>query len=159
MATTADQTYVTRVSVAREHPPVRVATMEATGDRITFGMPTWQSAFYKMPEDGPQAAHPGTWDYLLASVASCLTGTLGTALTARGIQSDGDRLTSTAEADIEVDDGILVMKRIRVQYRLKGAPDDKRAAAERAHAVHARGCGLARTLEGAVEITTAIEFL
>ena len=64
MTTTAQDTRVVRVSITREHPPVRFATLAATGDQITFGMPTWQSEFYKMSADGEQARYPGTWDYM-----------------------------------------------------------------------------------------------
>jgi len=41
-------------------------------------------------------------------------------------------LISTAEGEIEVEDGVLVIKRIRVHYMLKGCPPEKRDAAERA---------------------------
>lgn len=160
MTTTAARpTYVTRVSVTRQKPPLREATLESTGDVLTFGLPTWQSEFYKMPLDGEQAQHAGTWDHLLACVASCLTGNLGTALSARGIPSDGDRLTSEAEADIEVEQGVLVMKRIRVHYRVKGVTEETREAAERAHSVHVRACGIARAVQGSVEITTRMELV
>lgn len=160
MPTTATSTtYVTRVHVTRRTPPLRVVTLEATGDAITFGMPGWQSDFYNMPADGEQARYAGTWDYLLASLASCLTGTLGTALTARGIASDGDHLSADAEGEVEVDDGVLVMKRVRVRYRLAGVGDDKHDAAERAHRVHARACGLARTLSAGIDITTQLELV
>lgn len=159
MATTADTAFVTRVSVTRQNPPVRQATLESTGDVLTFGLPTWQSEFYDMPLDGEQARHAGTWDHLVACVASCLTGNLGTALSARGIPSDGDRLTSRAEADIEVEDGILVMKRLRVHYTVHGVPADKVDAAERAHSVHQRACGIARAITGNVEITTTMDLV
>ncbi|HWH15468.1 MAG TPA: OsmC family protein [Miltoncostaeaceae bacterium] len=160
MATTASERgYVTRVRVSRENPPIRIAELESTGDRITFGLPTWQSEFYNMPLDGEQARHAGTWDHLLACVASCLTGNMGTALSARRIPSDGDRLSSEAEADIEVEDGILVMKRIRVHYRVKGVPEDRVEAAQRALDVHVRACGIARAVSGSVEISTTMELV
>ncbi len=159
MATSTTPGYVTRVHVTRENPPVRVAELEATGDRLVFGLPTWQSEFYGMPADGEQARHAGTWDHMVACVASCLTGNLGQALSARRIPSDGDRLTSDAEADIEVEDGILVMKRLRMHYRVRGVPDDRREAAERALEVHVRACGIARAVSGNVEITCTMELV
>lgn len=160
MTTTAARpTHVTRVSVTRQGPPLREATLESTGDVLTFGLPTRQSEFYEMPPEGEQARRAGTWDRLLACVASCLTGNLGTALSARGIPSDGDRLTSEAEADIEVGQGVRVMKRIRMHYRVRGVTDDTREAAERAHAVHVCACGIARAVQGSVEITTRMELV
>jgi uncharacterized OsmC-like protein len=53
---------------------------------------------------------------------------------------------------------VLVIKRIRVQYRLP-VPDDKREEAERAHDVHQRACPVARSIGGSIEIETALELL
>lgn len=49
-----------------------------------------------------------------------------------------------------------MIKRIHVRYRLEGCPDDKREAAERAHSFHASRCPVARSLEGAIAITTEL---
>jgi organic hydroperoxide reductase OsmC/OhrA len=51
---------------------------------------------------------------------------------------------------------VLVIRRIHVRYTLKLARD-KRAAAGRAHAVHAENCPVARTIRGCVEVTTSLE--
>jgi uncharacterized OsmC-like protein len=53
---------------------------------------------------------------------------------------------------------VLVIRRIRVRYVLRGCADDKREAAERAHAHHAGRCPVAKTIGGCVEITTELEF-
>ena len=53
-------------------------------------------------------------------------------------------------------DGVLVIERITVHYRLP-IRDDQRAAAERVHRVHARACPVARSLEGAIEVRTEFE--
>ena len=52
---------------------------------------------------------------------------------------------------------MLVIRRITVSYRLP-VPEDQRATAERVHGVHARGCPVARSLEGGIEIETRLEF-
>ncbi len=57
-----------------------------------------------------------------------------------------------------VEDRILVIKKIRVSYVLKGCPDDKREAAERAHSHHASRCPVARSIEKAIEISTDLTF-
>lgn len=57
---------------------------------------------------------------------------------------------------MEVEDRVLVIKRIRVRYRLRLRPD-QREAAERAHGAHQDHCPVARTLRGAVEIETELE--
>jgi uncharacterized OsmC-like protein len=56
------------------------------------------------------------------------------------------------------EEGVLVLKRIFVTYRLP-IPDDKREAAERAHAAHQRACPVARSIGGSVHIETALEAL
>ena len=57
--------------------------------------------------------------------------------------------------EVETEDRVLVIKRIRVRYHLRLRPD-QREAAERAHAAHQQHCPVARTLRGAVEIFTEL---
>jgi uncharacterized OsmC-like protein len=57
--------------------------------------------------------------------------------------------------EVEVEDRVLVIKRIRVRYHLRLARD-QREAAERAHAAHRDACPVARTLGGCVAITTEL---
>jgi organic hydroperoxide reductase OsmC/OhrA len=52
---------------------------------------------------------------------------------------------------------VLVIKRIRVNYRLP-VPEDKREDAERAHAVHQRACPVARSIGGSIDIQTELAF-
>jgi len=67
-------------------------------------------------------------------------------------------LTAEAEGDVHVEDKVLVIKRIRVRYLLKDCPEDKREAAERAHAFHAGRCPVARSIGGSIDITTELQF-
>ena len=57
---------------------------------------------------------------------------------------------------MEVEERVLVIRRIRVRSRLRLRPD-QREAAERAHGAHQDHCPVARTLRGAVEIRTELE--
>lgn len=57
-----------------------------------------------------------------------------------------------------LEDKVLVIRRIRVRYRLSGCPEEKREAAERAHGFHASRCPVARSIGAAIEITTQLEF-
>jgi uncharacterized OsmC-like protein len=50
---------------------------------------------------------------------------------------------------------VLVIKRIYVRYHLK-LRAEQREAAERAHGAHQSRCPVARTLHGAVTITTEL---
>ena len=65
---------------------------------------------------------------------------------------------SEAEGEIELEDKVMVIRRIHVRYQLKIA-DDERETAERVHDFHAEFCPVARTIEGCVEITTSLEML
>lgn len=49
-----------------------------------------------------------------------------------------------------------MIKRIHVRYRLAVAPE-RRDEVERVHAFHARFCPVARSLEGAIAISTELE--
>ena len=53
---------------------------------------------------------------------------------------------------------MLVIKRVRVLYRLS-VPDTRREETERVHSFHARFCPVARSLEGAIDITTELELI
>lgn len=57
---------------------------------------------------------------------------------------------------MEVEDGVLVLKRIRVRYVLRLPPgsEDK---ARRVHEVHHGGCPVYRSISGCVDITTDLE--
>lgn len=148
-----------RAHIARQRPPVRHARFELTGETAVYGVPAFQAEFYGMPAEGPHQKHASTFDHVLGALSACLTGTLGKALTVRGIDPEDDRLTAVAEGDIEIDaDGVLIMHHVRIRYRLV-VPAEKHAAAERAHTHHLRACGVARSLEAALDIQTELEFV
>jgi uncharacterized OsmC-like protein len=62
------------------------------------------------------------------------------------------------EGDVEVEEKVLIIKRIRVRYTLRDCPDDKRETAERAHEFHASRCPVARSIGGCIEITTQLTY-
>ena len=59
--------------------------------------------------------------------------------------------------EIEKDGSVLVLRRIHVRYRLR-VPDDARETAERVHAMHADRCPVARSIKGAIEVTTEVQY-
>ncbi|MGH7777751.1 MAG: OsmC family protein [Candidatus Dormibacterales bacterium] len=83
---------------------------------------------------------------------------MGGALEARGIEAGGGRLSCEAEGDVVVEDKVLVIKSIRVRYRLEGCPEDKREAAERAHSFHAARCPVAKSIGACIQISTELAF-
>jgi uncharacterized OsmC-like protein len=155
----ADETvHEVRVHLTREKPPIRKATLEMTGDQVTFGTPGWQGEHYGFAP-GQVEEFPGTLDYLVASVGGCLIGTFGGTLKVRGIPSAGDALTADALGEVVVDpDGVLRLRKITVTYRLQ-APEAKRAAAQRALDCHADHCPNARSVAAAIEIVTEMDFV
>jgi hypothetical protein len=70
----------------------------------------------------------------------------------------GDRLVAKVVGEVELEDKVLVLRRIHVLFQLKASPD-QREAAERVHGFFAMSCPLYRSLRTAVVITTALELL
>lgn len=67
-------------------------------------------------------------------------------------------MTSEVEGEIELDDGVLVIRRIHTHYRLRAA-EELRETIERVHEMHADHCPVARSLRGAIEIETSFELV
>lgn len=65
-------------------------------------------------------------------------------------------LFSEAEGEVGTEGKVLVIRRIRVRYRLEVAPE-QRETAERVHGFHADYCPVARTISDCVEIETFLE--
>jgi uncharacterized OsmC-like protein len=84
---------------------------------------------------------------------------LGGALEARQIAAGEGRLTAVAHGEVEVEDGVLVLRRIHVVFTLKEVEADKAAAAERAHEVFKPKCPVYRSLHRAIDITTELNLL
>jgi uncharacterized OsmC-like protein len=60
-----------------------------------------------------------------------------------------------ARGEIELDDNVLVIKRIHVEYSGVEVPEDRREAADRALATHQQACPVSRSIAAAIEVTTA----
>jgi uncharacterized OsmC-like protein len=61
--------------------------------------------------------------------------------------------------EVEKDGGVLVIRRIHVKYKLHVPdPDEVRDTVARVLEMHADKCPIARSLKGAIEITTSVEF-
>jgi uncharacterized OsmC-like protein len=54
---------------------------------------------------------------------------------------------------------VLIIKRIRVHYMLRGCPPDKREAAERAHAHHASRCPVYQSIGNCIAMGTDLRFV
>ena len=80
-----------------------------------------------------------------------MTGTLAGALAARKIPTQPDKLQAEVEGDIENVNGRPLITRIRVQYSVK-VPKEKREEAERAMAVHEKGCPVAESVKRGIQV-------
>jgi uncharacterized OsmC-like protein len=87
-----------------------------------------------------------------------MLGTFAGALDARQIDAKQGRLTADVRGEIESDEGVLVIRRVHVQFRLK-APESAREPVDRVHGVYKDKCPVYRTLRPAMEITSACELL
>jgi uncharacterized OsmC-like protein len=114
------------------------------------------AAHYKVPE-GAFTPHASTLDYIVGATAGCLMGTLNRALQARKIETGDGRLSSEAVGEIELEDAVLVIRRIRILVHLR-ADIAQREAAERVIGVYASHCPVYRSLYKAIEITTDLDF-
>lgn len=87
-----------------------------------------------------------------------MLGTFGGALEARKINAGEGRLVAEVRGEIESDGGVLVIRRVHVNFQLR-AGEDVRATVERVHAIYAQKCPVYRTLEPAMQITSSYELL
>ena len=85
-------------------------------------------------------------------------GTFGGALEARQIDASNDKLTAQVRGEVELEDNVLVIRRIHVTMRI-AAPEDKRVTIERVHGIYAMNCPLYRTLHKAIQLTSSYELV
>jgi uncharacterized OsmC-like protein len=78
------------------------------------------------------------------------------ALEARGIPAGDGRLQADAVGEVELEEKVLVVKRIHVTYRL-AADEAQRATIERVLGFHVDRCPVARTIGGCVAISISFE--
>lgn len=80
-----------------------------------------------------------------------MAGTLRGALAARGIRLSKDTFGAEVEGLIEKINGGIKITTIRIHYRLT-IPKDKRVEAERAVAVHDKGCPATQSVSPAITV-------
>jgi uncharacterized OsmC-like protein len=83
-----------------------------------------------------------------------MLGTFGGALEARHIDASNGRLAADVTGEVELEEGVLVIRRIHVDMRLV-APEAARATIERVHGIYAMRCPLYRTLHDAIHLTSS----
>jgi uncharacterized OsmC-like protein len=83
-----------------------------------------------------------------------MLGTFGGALEARKIDASGGRLTADVRGEIESEDGVLIIRRIHVDMKLRAA-EDVRDTVERVHGFFAQRCPVFRSLSPGIQITSS----
>jgi len=83
-----------------------------------------------------------------------MLGTFGGALEARKIDASGGRLTADIRGEIEVEEGVLIIRRIHVDMKLRAA-EDVRETVERVHGFFAQKCPVFRSLSPGIQITSS----
>ena len=153
---TAEVVYVSRVRVETKPGGIKLITLPEESAPVPMGLHGAIAAHYKLAEGSftPRAA---TLDYIVGATAGCLMGTLNRALQVRDIATDCGRLQAEAIGEIEVEEGVLVIRRIRMRVRLQ-APASQREAVDRVIGIYATKCPVYRSLHKAIDITTELDF-
>lgn len=66
-------------------------------------------------------------------------------------------MTADVRGEVEIEDGVLVIKRIHAVYHL-ATPAGDREKVERAYGVHAEHCPVYRSISAAIAITTELDW-
>ena len=82
---------------------------------------------------------------------------MGGALDARGIKSSPDNLVAEVEGIIENVEGMALVTKIKVHYKCR-IPRGKREDAERALAVHEKGCPASQSVQRGIQVEYTAEF-
>jgi uncharacterized OsmC-like protein len=75
------------------------------------------------------------------------------------VKADEGRLIAEARGEVESDDGVLVLKRIDVTYRLELDEHADRDAVQRAFDHHMPRCPVYRSITPAIDVTTSLELV
>jgi organic hydroperoxide reductase OsmC/OhrA len=148
--------YVSKIQVEPRTGGLKMVHLPVDTEPVPMGMFGAVAEHYKVPE-GTYTPHATALDYVVGAAAACLMGTLNRALQVRKIATDSGRLTSEAFGEVEVEDGVLVIRRIRIVVHLC-APESQRDAVERVIPVYASGCPVYRSIHKAIDITTELDF-
>lgn len=108
--------------------------------------------------DGSHETLDTTLDYLVASVADCMTGTFEAMLQALGHEVEDAGLRTTAEADIESVDGVMRVRRIHLVYDIRTSPGPHRGRFEAARAQHVDRCPVGSSVRAAIQIDPDLRF-
>jgi uncharacterized OsmC-like protein len=87
-----------------------------------------------------------------------MMGTFGGALEARKINASDGRLVAEVTGEVELDGGVLVIRRVHVKLLLK-ASEEARETVERVHNLYMDKCPVYKTLRPAIGVTSSYELI
>jgi organic hydroperoxide reductase OsmC/OhrA len=148
--------YVSKVHVRRLGGLDKAVTLPAEPDEKIMGGHTVIAEHYKAPAD--RESHASTLDYVVGACTACLAGTFATCMRVREVVLDLDDYEVEGAGDLFVRDGVLVIERIVVTHRVR-LPEEHHALAQRVLGFYERNCAVSRSIEGAIEIESRLEFV
>ena len=83
-----------------------------------------------------------------------MLGTFGGALEARHIDGSNGKLTGEITGEVEIEDNVLVIRRIHVAMRLM-ASQELKPVVERVHEMYPMRCPLYRTFHKTLQLTSS----
>jgi organic hydroperoxide reductase OsmC/OhrA len=148
--------YRSEIRVTPAGGGIKLVSLPHETEPVAMGMHGAIAAHYKLPE-GSYTPRAATLDYLVGATAACLLGTLARALRVREINSDADHLHMDAVGEHEVEDGVVILRRIHLTAHLR-AMSSQHETAERVFPIFASKCPVHRSIEKAIDITTELDF-
>jgi uncharacterized OsmC-like protein len=132
----------------------KVVTMPVDGP-VPMGMHGRVAEHYRVSATDFEA-HATSLDYLVAAAAACLTGTFSGLLNHFGQPTHDGELTATATGSVVRERGVLRISGIRVDYTLALVEGTDSQEVRRLHEIHPTKCPVARSLAGAIELSTTL---
>jgi organic hydroperoxide reductase OsmC/OhrA len=151
----ADVTYVSHVKLEPAEGKIRWAYIPAEGEPIPFGVHSEVAEHYGVSAD-EEEPHATTLDYLVAAAGGWLLGTFSGALSARQVSFDKDSLYADTIGEVETENKVLVLKRIKHTLHLSAEEED-RETIERVVEVYEDSCPVARSIKPAIEIMSELD--
>jgi uncharacterized OsmC-like protein len=151
----SDVTYVSRIRVDPVRGLIRQAQLPAEEDSVLFGAHGEIAEHYGASPDEVEP-HASTLDYLVASAGGWLLGTFSGALAARQVSFDKDSLYADTVGEVETENKVLVLKRIKQTFHVTAEEQD-REAIERVVEVYEDSCPVAVSIKPAIEITSELD--
>jgi uncharacterized OsmC-like protein len=147
---------MSRVKIEPVAGKIRRAYLPAEEEPVLFGVHSEVAEHYGVSPD-EEEPHASTLDYLVAAAGGWLLGTFRGALGARQVSFDEDSFYADTVGEIETENKVLVVKRIKQTFHLT-ADEEDRETIERVVKVYADGCPVARSIKDSIEITSELDF-